>query len=474
METAFDLVVVGSGPAGEKGAVQAAYFGKKVAVVEKARAVGGACVHTGTIPSKTLREAALYATGFERRQLYGMSLEIDRRASLRQMVGRLQTVTSEQVAQVSGNLTRHGVTLFQGRATFTGPQELLVEHEGQAAKLTAKVFLIATGSSPHRPSGVPFSDADVEDSDTILDLDRIPDALAVIGGGVIGCEYASLFAALGTRITIVEGRDALLSFLDGELSGALRSTLEQRGHRVLLGDAALSVERVPGGPLRVALKSGTTLEVDKILYSAGRAGNTAGLGLEAAGVAYDARGRIPVNEHFQTGQPHIYAAGDVVGAPALASISMEQGRVAVCHAFGFGYKTRVSPITPLGVYTIPEISMLGKTEEELRRDGTAYEVGRARFAGNARGQIIGDHEGALKLLVAPETRKLLGVHIIGERATELVHIGQMVVALGGTIDTLIDAVFNFPTLSEVYKYAAYDALGKLNRRSSAPPVGITS
>jgi NAD(P) transhydrogenase len=464
----FDLVVIGSGPAGEKGAVQAAYFGKRVALVERAPKLGGACVHTGTLPSKTLREAALYVTGFQRRELYGMSLEIDRQASLRQLMGRLHAVTETQETQIGANLERHGVTVFQGDGTFVDAHTVAVRRDGaEVARLQAGVFLIATGSSPHRPAGVPFDDTDVEDSDTILDLDRIPDALAVIGGGVIGCEYACLFAALGTRITIVEGRPALMSFLDDEMSAGLTAALERKGGAVLLGDGAERIDRVPGGPLRVLLKSGRVLEVDKILYSAGRAGNTRGLGLEAAGVNADPRGRIPVNGVFQTSQPHVYAAGDVVGNPALASVSMDQGRVAVCHAFGFGYKTRVDPINPYGIYTIPEISMVGATEAELRQRGVAYEVGRARFEQNARGQIIGDRDGMLKLLFDAGTRKLLGVHIMGDRATELVHIGQMVLELGGGIDQFIDCVFNFPTLSEVYKYAAYDGLGRLAKRSTS-------
>jgi NAD(P) transhydrogenase len=465
----FDLVVIGSGPAGEKGAVQAAYFGKKVALVEKAPAVGGACVHTGTLPSKTLREAALYLTGFQRRELYGMSLELDRQASLRRLMGRLQAVTAQQVEQIGHNLQRHGVQVLHGEASFVGPHELVVRAAGEGTgappvQLAADVVLIATGSSPHRPAGVPFDDCDVEDSDTILDLDRIPESLAVIGGGVIGCEYACLFAALGTRITLVEGRPALMSFLDAELSQALRAALERGGHQVLLGDATTRIERVPGGPLHLELRSGRTLAVDKVLYSAGRAGNTRGLGLEAAGVAQDDRGRIPVDQSFRTSQPHVYAAGDVIGSPALASVSMEQGRVAMCHAFGFPYKTHIDAITPFGIYTIPEMSMVGATEEELRRAGTAYEVGRARFEGNARGQIVGDKDGFLKLLFAVPSKQLLGVHILGDRATELVHIGQMVMKLGGTLDTFIDCVFNFPTLSEVFKYAAYDGLGRLAAR----------
>jgi NAD(P) transhydrogenase len=463
----YDLVVIGSGPAGEKGAVQAAYFGKKVAMVDRAPAVGGASVHTGTLPSKTLREAALYVTGFQRRELYGMSLEIDRQASLRQLMGRLRAVTDGQVTQIKANLDRHDVTVLHGEASFVSPGEIAVRRDGQEnPPHPPHAVLISVGSSPPPPPGVPVSDIDLEDSDTILDLDRIPESLAVIGGGVIGCEYACLFAALGTKITLVEGRGALLSFLDAELSAALRTSLERgNGNQVFIGDAVTSIKRIPGGPLHVELKSGRQLDVDKILYSAGRAGNTHGLGLEAAGVACDDRGRIIVGPQFQTSQPHIYAAGDVIGHPALASVSMDQGRVAVCHAFEFAYKPQISPVTPYGVYTIPEISMVGATEEELKRSGVDYEVGRSRYEDNARGQIIGDKDGMLKLLFDAKSKKLLGVHILGDRATELVHIGQMVMEFGGTINTFINAVFNFPTLSEIYKYAAYDGLGRLQRRT---------
>jgi NAD(P) transhydrogenase len=364
-------------------------------------------------------------------------------------------------------MSRHGVTVVQGEASFVGPNEIAVRGKaGEARALKAPYFLVAPGSSPHRPAGVPFDDPDVEDSDTILDLDRIPLSLAVIGGGVIGCEYACLFGALGTAIIVIEGRGALLGGLDGEMSAGIKTSLERNGHEVMLGDAVESIGRVPNGPLRIALKSGKILQVDKVLYSAGRAGNTAGLGLDKAGITVDSRGRIPVNAQFQTSQPHIYAAGDVIGNPALASVSMEQGRVAACHAFGIPYKTHVAPLTPFGVYTIPEISMVGSTEEELKAKGTPYEIGRARYENNARGQIIGEMDGALKLIFDPATKKLLGVHIIGDRATELVHIGQMVMATGGGIDAFIDSVFNFPTLAELYKYAAYDGLGRLAKRAT--------
>jgi NAD(P) transhydrogenase len=466
---AFDLVVIGSGPAGEKGAAQAAYFGKRVALVEKAPALGGASVHTGTLPSKTLRETALYLTGFQRRRLYGMTLEVDRDASLRQLMGRLRAVTEQQVAQIDRNMRKHAVTVVRGEAAFTSPNEVVVRPASgePERRLTAPYFLVAPGSSPHRPAGVPFDDPDVEDSDTILDLDRIPLSLAVVGGGVIGCEYACLFAALGTAIIVIEGRGNLLGGLDGEMSSGLKTFLERNGHEVMLGDAVESISRVAGGPLKIALKSGKLLQVDKILYSAGRAGNTKGLGLDKAGVTLDARGRVIVNAQFQTAQPHIYAAGDVVGNPALASVSMEQGRVAVCHAFDIPYKRHVAPLTPFGVYTIPEISMIGATEEELKTKGVPYEVGRARYEQNARGQIIGESDGTLKLLFDPVSKKLLGVHIIGDRATELIHIGQMVMTTGGTIDVFIDSVFNFPTLAELYKYAAYDGLGRLAKRQAA-------
>ena len=467
----YDLVVIGSGPAGEKGAVQAAYFGKKVALIERAEAVGGACVHTGTLPSKTLREAALYLTGFRRRQLYGMTLDLDREASVRRLMGRLREVTTGQVDQISRNLERHGVALIHGRAEFVSPHQLVVrdEYGAERRRLSAAVFLIASGSSPLRPAGVPFSDPDVEDSDTILDLDRIPDALAVVGGGVIGCEYACIFAALGTRITIIEGRGALMGFLDREISDSLRTELEKDGHGVRLGDAVSTIDRMPGGPLRLLLKSGAELHVDKVLYSAGRAGNTKELGLDLAGISLDPKGRILVDAQFHTSAPHVYAAGDVIGNPALASVSMEQGRVAMCHAFGLPYKTKVADLTPFGVYTIPEISMVGATEEDLRTQGIAYASGRARLESNARGQITGERDGMVKLLFEVPSKRLLGAHIIGEGATELIHVAQMVMTFDGTIDVFIDSVLNFPTLSEAYKYAAYDGLGNLARITTPQP-----
>ncbi len=468
----FDLVVVGSGPAGEKGAAQAAYFGKKVALIERAPRVGGASVHTGTLPSKTLRETALYLTGFRRRELYGMSLRLDRKKSLRQLVGRLQDVTDRQTRQIERNFKRHGIELIAGKARFENASTLAVIGADGAVlrRLSAHAFLIATGSSPLPPPGIAMRDPDLVDSDRILDLDRVPTTLTVVGGGVIGTEYACLFAALGTRVTLVEGRDRLLGGVDEELSSALQLSLERMGAEVLLGDAVESVERMPGlatEALRLKLKSGRTLSADKVLFSAGRSGNTADLNLEAAGVAVTDKGRIPVNEHFQTNVPNIYAAGDVIGAPALAATAMEQGRVAMCHAFQIAFKTSVSAFQPYGIYTIPEISTIGPSEQDLKARGIAYETGHARFENNARGQITGDADGFVKILFDPKTRRLLSAHILGEHATELIHIPMFVLAAGGTIDAFIDAVFNYPTLAESFKYAAYDGLQRLAQRERA-------
>jgi len=475
----FELVVIGSGPAGEKGAAQAAYFGRKVAVVERAAAVGGASVHTGTLPSKTLRETALYLTGFQRRELYGMSLRLDRKKSLRQLVGRLRSVTDRQTSQVSRNLKRHGIELVEGSACFEDPHTICVlDAQGEAARrLSADFFLIATGSSPIPPRGISMTDPDVVDSDRILDLDRVPSSMTVVGGGVIGTEYACIFAALGTRITLVEGRERLLTGVDEELSSALQLSLARMGVEILFGDAVESVERLPGrrtNALSLRLKSGRRLQADKALFSTGRSGNTKGLGLEGLGVALTERGHVHVNEHFQTAVPNIYAAGDVVGFPALAATSMEQGRVAACHAFNIAYKTCVSPFQPYGIYSIPEISTIGPSEQELKEKGIAYEIGHARFENNPRGQIIGDADGFIKLLFDPESRRLISAHILGEHATELIHIPMHVLSSGGTIEVFIEAVYNYPTLAESFKYAAYDGLQRLAEKARPVPPGTAA
>ena len=461
----YDWLVIGSGPAGEKGAVQAAYFGKRVAVVEKQPYLGGACVNTGTLPSKTLRETALYLSGFRQREMYGLSCHINSGVSIPELMCRQDPVTGNEGARIRNNFERHKVDLLTGEATFLDEHTVeIVPASGAPRRVTADAFLIATGSSPYRPPFVPFEDPEVDDSDSILRLDKIPRAMVILGGGVIGCEYGAIFAALGTRITIVEGRDQILGFLDGEINKLLTEQLGKIGCEILLHKEVVQVSR-QRGVLTCTLDDGRALECERLLFAGGRAGNTRTLGLERVGIKADPRGLLRTDEHF-CAAGRIYAAGDVVGFPALASVAMEQGRVAACHAFGLTYKTKVASQFPYGLYTIPEVSMIGETEESAKKKGLDYEVGRARYRDNARGQIVGDLDGLVKLVFEAKTKKLLGVHIIGERATELVHTGQAVLHFGGTIDDYIEMVFNFPTLGELFKYAAYDGLGRLQRRGA--------
>jgi NAD(P) transhydrogenase len=463
----YDLVVLGAGPAGEKGAVQAAYFGKKVAIVERADEPGGAAVHTGTLPSKTLRETAIYLSGYRNRELYGINVELNRDVAVPKLLSRKNAVRELEVARMRWNLERHGVTSHQGVARFVDAHTVEVLHTGSAPRrLTSEVFLIATGSTPFQPSNIPFDDEDIDDSDTILLLDRLPKSMVIIGGGVIGCEYASMFAAMHVDVTLIEGRPRLLPFLDLEMGERLRSALSTLGVVVRLGEQYKSVSRVEGRGIVCALQSGVELECEKLLCASGRSGKTRDLNLEAIGVVLDKRGYVTVNEDYRTAAPNVYAAGDVIGFPALASTSMEQARVAVCHAFGFTYKRQVSHLLPYGVYTIPEVSCVGLSEEEAQEKKLDYVVGRAFYRDNARGKIVGDKDGVIKLVFDRGTRRLVGAHCIGDRASELVHIGQAVIALGGTVETFIEMVFNYPTLSEIFKYAAYDALAHFERRTS--------
>ncbi|MGE5227271.1 MAG: FAD-dependent oxidoreductase, partial [Planctomycetaceae bacterium] len=359
------------------------------------------------------------------------------------------------------NLDRHRVTLIRGEARFVGPRTVEVRGpDGATRRLEGEAVLIATGSRPHRPPAIPFDDPGVFDSDSILAIDRLPGSMTVLGGGVIGCEYASVFAALGVRVDLVEPRPPLLPFLDREIVERLQAAMTELGVRLRLGEAVADVGRDVDG-LRCTLADGDALTSDAVLVSMGRQGNVDTLDLDAAGVEADARGRVIVDGEFRTSAPAVYAAGDVVGFPALASVSMEQGRVAVCHAFGFSYKEHVSSLLPLGVYTIPEVSSVGLTEEQAVERGLDVVVGRAAFVDNARGQIVGDTQGMTKLLFERGTRRLIGCHCLGERASELVHVGHAVMTLEGTVETLIEMVFNYPTLTETYKYAAYDALGRL-------------
>lgn len=457
----YDLVVIGSGPAGEKAAAQAAYFGKRVAVVEGADEPGGACVNTGTIPSKILRESALYFSGIKQRGLYGVDYSLREGLTIRDFMYRKDVIVEHEREKVRRNLDAHNVDMYWGTGAFEDPHTVIVKSEGGVGtRLRGEVILIATGSRPNRPAEIPFDDVSVFDSDSILKMDRIPHSLAVIGGGVIGCEYASIFTALGVAVFLIDGRDRVLPFLDAEISCLLRDRLSGLGVRFFLEDRVSKTDR-NSTAVRLTLKSGKTVECDAALFAAGRRGVVGGLALENAGLRVNVRGYIDVNPNFQTAVPSIYAAGDVIGFPALASTSMEQGRVAVCHAFGFEYKKRMSSQLPMGVYTIPEISSVGESEESCKEKNIAYEVGRAKYGNNARGAMTGDTSGLLKLIFSRENRRLLGVHIIGESATELIHIGMMAMETGGTIDSFIDFVFNFPTLSDMYKYAAYDGLGNV-------------
>jgi NAD(P) transhydrogenase len=455
----YDLIVIGSGPAGEKGAAQAAYFGKKVALIERHPTVGGASTNTGTLPSKTLRETALFLSGFRNRDLSGVNVSIKQRVTVREFLVHEQHVTADERVRVLNNLARHKIELVYGTASFLDPNTITVTPiDGPAINLRGTNILIAVGSAPHRPSIFPFEDHRVWDSDTILSLEGMPARMLVVGGGVIGCEYACMFAVLGVEVTVVEKRDRLIDSLDKELSQSLQEQMESMGVRVHLLDSVESV--AAGTTIVVKLESGMMLETDSILVSAGRGGNTRALGLEKVGIAVDARGRVKVNENYQTTLPHVYAAGDVIGSPALASTAMEQARVAMVHAFNLHYKTNVARILPFGIYTIPECSMAGETEESLQAQGVPYIAGKASYSSNARGHIIGDSKGFLKLLFRLDDMKLMGVHMIGELATELIHVGLTAMLLDQHADLFIQTCYNYPTLTDLYKYATYDALGK--------------
>ena len=462
----YDLIVVGGGPAGEKGAAQAAYFGKRVALIEKTAHLGGAGVNTGTIPSKTLRETALYFSGLKQRGLYGVDYTVKPDLEVQDFMYREQEVVRSLREVVRQNVERHKITLVHGTACFDDAHTVRVTPVGGGEDhvLEGDVILIATGSVPSRARNIPFHDPRVYDSDEILEMERIPRTMAIVGAGVIGCEYATMFAALGIEVTLIDGRDRLLSFLDAEVSDRLRIQMGLLKIDVRLNDHVLRYE-TDADAVRLDLKAGGALKVDSVLIAAGRLGNTRSLGLERLGLPVGERGHLSVNEHYQTAIPHIYAAGDVIGFPALAATSMEQARVAMVHAFDLKYKTSVAPIFPLAVYTIPEIAMVGETEESCRDKDIDYSVGRALYRTNARGQIIGDLAGQIKLVFRATDKRLLGVHIIGESAAELVHVGMMVLQAEGTIDAFIHAVFNYPTLGDAYKYAAYDGLGNLQRRS---------
>jgi NAD(P) transhydrogenase len=455
----FDLLVIGSGPGGQKAAIAAAKLDRHVAIAERPEMLGGVCNNTGTIPSKTLREAVLYLTGLDQREMYGQSYRLKDEVTIADLTTRTRHVVSRENDVVRSQLTRNRVTILTGTARFTGPNTVEIAQGDQAREVTAENVVIATGTRPARPETVAFDERTIIDSDGILLLQKVPRSMVVAGAGVIGIEYASMFAALGTKVTVVEQRERMLEFCDVEVVEALKYHLRDLAVTFRFGERVSSVEAHPGGAIAL-LASGKRIPADTVMYSAGRQGQTVDLDLAAAGLAADKRGRITVDEFFQTSVPHIYAVGDVIGFPALAATSMEQGRLAAHHACGEPAHS-AHQLQPIGIYSIPEISFIGKTEDELTRECVPFEVGVSRYRELARGQIIGDSYGVLKLLVSPEDRTLLGVHVFGTGATELVHIGQAVMGCGGTVDYLVDAVFNYPTLAESYKVAALDATNKM-------------
>lgn len=459
----FDVLVIGSGPGGQKAAIAAAKLGRRVAVVDRPDMLGGVSLHTGTIPSKTLREAVLYLTGLTQRDLYGQSYRVKDDITVADLTARTRHVVGREVDVVRSQLARNQVAVFSGTGRFTDPHTVALRDEatGNERLLSAGHIVIATGTRPARPDSVEFDGRTIMDSDNVLSLERVPRSMVIVGAGVIGMEYASMFAALGSKVTVVEKRPGMLDLCDVEVVESLKYHLRDLAVTFRFGETVAAVERHARGTLTV-LESGKKIPADTVMYSAGRQGLTAGLDLERAGLAADPRGRIRVDEHYRTEVPHIYAVGDVIGFPALAATSMEQGRAAAYHACGEPVG-RMHNLQPIGIYTIPEISFVGRTEDQLTEGCVPFEVGIARYRELARGQIIGDSHGMLKLLVSPVDRTLLGVHCFGTGATELIHIGQSVMGCGGTVDYLVDAVFNYPTLAESYKVAALDATNKLRQ-----------
>jgi len=458
----FDFLVIGSGPAGQKAAIQAAKLGKKVAIVDRRADVGGVCLHTGTVPSKTLREAVLYLSGYSQRGFYGQGYRLKDDLTMADLKQRLHTTIQREEEVILHQLSRNGIQLFNGTATFTDKHHVQVEDEkGKMIEIQADYFLIGTGTYPVHPENYPFDCGKVIDSDNILDLDELPRSMTVIGAGVIGVEYASIFSALDVEVNLIDGRDSLLGFMDKELTDDLVHQFRDQGMVVRLGEQVDTISYQEDGSVLTALKSGKQLRSDVVLVAAGRSGNTQSLNLDAAGVELSSRNLIQVNENYQSSQSHIYAAGDIIGFPSLASTAMEQGRQVACHAFGQNICNKLENF-PFGIFAVPEMSMVGMTEQELTKKNIAYEVGVARLRETTRGQIMGLEHGMLKLIFSLENHELLGVHIIGEGATELIHIGQATLVLNGGLNYFLENVFNYPTLAEAYKIAALDAWNRLN------------
>jgi NAD(P) transhydrogenase len=463
----YDLIVIGSGPAGQRAAIQGAKLGKRVAVIEKREVIGGAGINTGTIPSKSMREAVLHLSGYLYQSIYGMNYRVKENITMADLSFRVQHVIKTEIDVTQAQLSRNGIEVLTGRASFISPNQVRVENSrGQADEYEAQWIVIAVGTRPAESPLVPFNNRTIINSDQIFSLPQLPRTLMVVGGGVIGVEYTSMFAALGIRVILIEKMPRLLSFADEEMVEALCYHLRDNRVTMRLNEEVESVEELADGTVVANLKSKKKISGDALLYAVGRQGNVDDLNLAAAGLEADARGRIAVDAEYRTKQPHIIAVGDVIGFPSLASVSMEQGRIAVGRAFGANVHTEPGNY-PYGIYTIPEISFVGKTEEQLTDEDVPYETGVAYYREIARGQIRGDTTGRLKLIFHRETREILGVHIIGEGATEILHIGQAVLSLKGTIDYFIETVFNYPTLAECYKAAAFNGLNKLSRFGSA-------
>jgi NAD(P) transhydrogenase len=458
----YDLIVIGSGPAGQRAAIQAAKFGKRAAVIERREVVGGACINTGTIPSKTIREAVLHLSGYLYQNIYGINYRVKERITMADLAFRVQHVIKTEIDVTQAQLSRNNIDLITGTATFVDPHTITVESQRGKQEYRADFIIVAAGTKPAVSPKVPLNGRNIINSDQILVMPDLPKTFIVVGGGVIGVEYTCMFATLGVRVILVEKRPRLLEFADAEMVEALSYHLRDSRVTLRLGEEVASVEEVPDGGVVANLMSKKKISGDALLYAVGRQGNVDEMNLGAAGITADERGRIPVDSDYRTKVPHIFAVGDVIGFPSLASVSMEQGRLAAAQAFGKTVHSNPEGY-PYGIYTIPEISFIGKTEEQLTDEDVPYEVGVAYYREIARGQIRGDTTGRLKLIFHRETKQILGVHIIGEGASELLHIGQAVMILGGTMDYFVNTVFNYPTLAECYKAAAFNGLNKLSR-----------
>ncbi len=456
----YDLLIIGSGPGGQKAAVQAAKLGKKVGVIDLNPAVGGVCLHDGTIPSKSFRAAILHLTGYRVRERFGKAYRVKQNILMEDLLAWSSGIIEEIEQTLRAQMQRNNVELICGFGSFINEHHIQVQHRNKKETFSAKKIIIATGTSPRRPEGFDFDNEVILDSNGILYMENLPQTLTIVGGGVIGCEYGSMFATLGCKVTIVEARPNILGFVDKEIAETLAFHMREQRVTIRTNETVTMCKRSSDGRAVTFLESGKQLVSDCLLVSAGRTGNIDNLGLENVGIEPDSRMSIPVNKHYQTCVPHIYAVGDIIGPPALASTAMEQGRLASLHAFNVDEEVPNQPV-PYGIFTIPEIAAVGKTEEQLSEECVPYEYGISRFEEIERGKILGVSKGELKILFHRETRKILGVHILGEGAIELIHIGQSVMAMDGTLHNLVHMIFNYPTLAQAYKVAALDGMNKL-------------